>query len=111
MGLQPYVKQLRPRNESYVPHVDKVQTTIKEVKNSEVEAVIKAVGGGKLSEAVFETWVYIVARLSGNKTTPTSADIDKILSEKEIVSTGKKWMDDFRKKIEMEISSLFHKSN
>ena len=100
MGLQPYVKQLRPRNESYVPHVDKVQTTIKEVKNSEVEAVIKAVGGGKLSEAVFETWVYIVARLSGNKTTPTSADIDKILSEKEIVSTGKKWMDDFRKKIE-----------
>ena len=100
MGLQPYVKQLRPRNESYVPHVDKVQTTIKEVKNSEVEAVIKAVGGGKLSEAVVETWVYIVARLSGNKTTPTSADIDKILSEKEIVSTGKKWMDDFRKKIE-----------
>jgi len=25
MSLQKYVKQLRPRNESYVPHIDKVQ--------------------------------------------------------------------------------------
>ena len=30
MGLQPYVKQLRPRNESYVPHVDKVQNFLSE---------------------------------------------------------------------------------
>ena len=98
MSLQKYVKQLRPRNESYVPHVDKVQKTIKEAKDSEVEAVIKAVGGGKLSEAVFETWVYIVARLSGSKTTPTSADIDKVLSDKNVVSDGKKWIKEFRAK-------------
>ena len=104
MGLQPYVKQLRPRNESYVPHVDKVQTTIKEVKNSEVEAVIKAVGGGKLSEAVFETWVYNVARLSGNKTTPTSADIDKILSN----SLAGKSIKTFLNK-EVEKNSIFFK--
>ena len=30
MGLQPYVKQLRPRNESYVPHVDKIQNILSE---------------------------------------------------------------------------------
>ena len=100
MSLKGYVRQLKPITEKYIPPVDKVYKSLKETKDSEIEAVIKAVGGGKLSEAVFETWVYIVARLSGSKTTPTSADIDKILSEKEIVSTGKKWMDDFRKKIE-----------
>ena len=31
MSLQKYVKQLRPRNESYVPHVDKVQTLLERV--------------------------------------------------------------------------------
>ena len=98
MSLQQYVRQVRPRNESYIPPVDKIYKSLKEAKDSEIEAVIKAVGGGKLSEAVFETWVYIVARLSGNKTTPTSSDIDKVLSEKEVVSDGKKWMADFRKK-------------
>jgi len=99
MSLQQYVRQVRPRNESYTPPVDKVQKSLKEAKDSEIEEVIKAVGGGKLSESVFETWVYIVARLAGSKTTPTSSDIDSVLSESEIVSDGKKWMKEFRKKI------------
>ena len=30
MSLQKYVKQLRPRNESYVPHVDKIQNLLTE---------------------------------------------------------------------------------
>ena len=64
----------------------------------EVQELIKAVGGGKLSEATFETWVYIVARLSGSKTKPTSADIDKVLAESEIVSDGKKKIAELRKK-------------
>jgi len=97
--LQQYVRQVRPRNESYTSPVDKVQKSLKEAKDSEIEEVIKAVGGGKLSESVFETWVYIVARLAGSKTTPTSSDIDSVLSESEIVSDGKKWMKEFRKKI------------
>ena len=32
MSLQQYVRQLRPRNESYVPHIDKVQNYISEGK-------------------------------------------------------------------------------
>lgn len=64
----------------------------------EVQELIKAVGGGKLSEATFETWVYIVARLSGSKTKPTSTDIDKVLAESEIVSDGKKKIAELRKK-------------
>ena len=67
-------------------------------ESPEVQELIKAVGGGKLSEATFETWVYIVARLSGSKTKPTSADIDKVLAEKEIVSDGKKKIAELRKK-------------
>ena len=92
-------QQIRPRTKNYVPLLDKVQKSLKEATDSEIEEVIKAVGGGKLSEAVFETWVYIVARLAGSNTTPTSSDIDSVLSESEIVSDGKKWMKEFRKKI------------
>ena len=31
MSLQKYVKQLRPRNESYVPHVDRIQKHLREL--------------------------------------------------------------------------------
>lgn len=79
-------------------HMERISKLVSEETNSEINDVIKAVGGGKMSEAVFETWVYIVARLSGNKTKPTSSDIDKFLEESEIVPEGKKWMTSFRKK-------------
>ena len=36
------------------------------------EDIIKMVPGGKDAEAVYETWVFIVAKLSGNDTLPTS---------------------------------------
>ena len=81
-------QQIRPRTKNYVPLLDKVQKSLKEATDSEIEEVIKAVGGGKLSEAVFETWVYIVARLAGSNTTPTSSDIDSVLSESSIHVRG-----------------------
>ena len=50
MGLQPYVKQLRPRNESYVPHVDKVQNLLVEgLKAEDYEAAI-VIGWHKIHE-------------------------------------------------------------
>ena len=97
--LQKYVRQVNPRNESYTSPVEKINASLKESKDSEAEAVIKEVGGGKMSEAVFETWVYIVARLAGNKTTPTSSDIDAVLTDKNVVSDGKTWIKKFRAKI------------
>ena len=61
MSLQGYVHQLRPRKESYVNHVDKVQNYLSENKNSNIQAVIDAVEGGKIAEAVYESWAFIVA--------------------------------------------------
>jgi len=73
-------------------------TVVSEDIEPGVNELIKSVGGGKLSESTFETWVYIVARLSGSKTKPTSDDIDKVLKESEIVSDGKKKIAELRKK-------------
>ena len=70
---------------------------------SEIDAVIKAVGGGVDAEAVYETWVYIVANLSGLRTLPTSIEINKILKEKsdsEIVPIGRKWIKNLQKNTE-----------
>ena len=39
MPLQQYVKQLKPRNESYVPHVDKIQSFLEEGKLTPSEVV------------------------------------------------------------------------
>ena len=63
------------------------------------EEIIKMVPGGKDAEAVYETWVFIVARLSGSDTLPTAADIDKALSDSEINPVGKKWIKKLRDKI------------
>ena len=63
------------------------------------EEIIKMVPGGKDAEAVYETWVFIVARLSGSNTLPTAEDIDKTLSDSEINPVGKKWIKKIRDKI------------
>ena len=37
MSLQRYVSQLRPRNESYVPHVDRIQKIVSEAYNVPIQ--------------------------------------------------------------------------
>ena len=60
---------------------------------SDVDAVIKAVGGGVDAEAVYETWVYIVAKLPGKtRTLPTWKEVEKIISEPEVVPVGREWI-------------------
>ena len=63
------------------------------------EDIIKMVPSGKDAEAVYETWVFIVARLSGSNTLPTSKDVDNALDDSEINPTGKKWINNLREKI------------
>ena len=48
MSLQPYVRQLNPRNESYTPPVDKVQVIKETYKKAafDMEEVIVAAAGG-----------------------------------------------------------------
>ena len=64
---------------------------------SDVDAIIKAVGGGVDAEAVYETWVFIVAKLSGDDTLPTSSEVDKALNDPEINSKRKSWIQNLQK--------------
>ena len=73
------------------------QVYLKEDKK-EVQDVIKSVGGGNLSESVFEAWAYIIAKTSGSKTLPTIKDVQSSMSESEFDNTGKKWISNFLKK-------------
>ena len=75
------------------------QIYLKEDKK-EVQDVIKSVGGGTLSESVFEAWAYIVAKTSGSKTLPTIRDVETAMSESEFDAKGKKWITDFLSKTE-----------
>ena len=100
MSLQGYVHQLRPRRESYVNHVHKIQSRLTENNEKDVQAVIDAVEGGKIAEAVYESWVFIVATLSGKKTLPTIKDVQSAMSDDEFDDKGRKWITDFLKKTE-----------
>ena len=75
------------------------QVYLKEDKK-EVQDVIKSIGGGKLSESVFEAWAYIIAKTSGSKTLPTIRDVESAMSESEFDDKGKKWITDFLSKTE-----------
>lgn len=75
------------------------QIYLKEDKK-EVQDVIKSVGGGTLSESVFEAWAYIIAKTSGSKTLPTIRDVETAMSESEFDAKGKKWITDFLSKTE-----------
>jgi len=103
--LRKYVRQLNPIQDRYVAPVLKIQS-LKEASDSEVESIIKSIGGGKMSEAVFEAWAYIVAKTSGNKTLPTIKDIQSAMSEKEFDIKGKEWITDFLSKTK-DITFLF----
>lgn len=98
--LQQCVRQVRRRNQFYIPPVDKVQKSLKEAKDSEVQAVIKAVEGGKIAEAVYEAWAYIVATISGKRTLPTIEEVKSAMSDDEFDDKGEKWIKDFLKKTE-----------
>ena len=95
------IRQLRPRNETYTPPVLKIQS-IKEAVDSEVEIILKSIGGGKMSEAVFEAWAFIVATLPGKKTLPTIKDVQSAMSnnKKEFDEKGREWITNFLKKTE-----------
>ena len=100
MSLQKYVRQLRPRTEDYIPPVNKIQNFFVEDKDSDAEAVIKSVEGGKIAEAVYEAWAFIVAKTSGKTTLPTIKDVQSAMSDNEFDDKGKKWITDFLKKTE-----------
>ena len=98
-GITAYGKDLRPRLRMESPLV-KIQKHLVEEKNADVQAVIDAVEGGKIAEAVYEAWAFIVATLPGKRTLPTIEDVQSAMSDSEFDGTGKKWITDFLKKTE-----------
>ena len=57
----------------------------------QVKKIESSVGGGVSAAGVFESWVFIVARLSGSTTRPTPKDVDKALGDTEFHNKGASW--------------------
>ena len=93
-------KRLRPTRKSYVDHVGKIQSHLTEDRERDVKAVINAVEGGKIAEAVYEAWAFIVATLPGKRTLPTIKEVENAMSDDEFDDTGRKWITNFLKKTE-----------
>ena len=70
MSISKYVRQVKTIEQKYVTPLIKIDRFLNEVSESEIDAVIKSVGGGTLSESVFEAWAFIIAKTSGSKTYP-----------------------------------------
>ena len=74
-----------------------LKTYIKEAKATQFEKDIKkiesSVGGGVSAAGVFESWVFIVARLGGKKTRPKVSDINTALAHGEFHNKGAAWFD------------------
>ena len=62
-----------------------------EVHASEINALIKSVGGGSKSAGVFESWVHIVSSISGATKKPNASQVKAALGG-EFHPLGKKWL-------------------
>jgi len=72
----------------YINEAEEKNPHIKEIKE-----ITKSVGGGTKSAGVFESWVHIVATLSGSETLPTVAEVTAASKHDEFHVEGKKWLD------------------
>ena len=63
-----------------------------EVHASEITDLIKSVGGGTKSAAVFESWVHIVSQISGDRRKPTKDEVQKVRGSSEFDPGGDAWL-------------------
>ena len=100
MSLQQYVKQVKPRNESYVPPIDKVQNFLHESvselpqeKQIDVDSLVSAETSTVATE-MYEAAAVIVGmeglKLTGQKLT-------KVMGNSEFSPIAKEWIKDFLK--------------
>ena len=71
----------------YINEAEEKNPHIKEIKE-----ITKSVGGGTKSAGVFESWVHIVATLSGSKTLPTVAEVTAASKHDEFHKEGTSWL-------------------
>ena len=100
MPLQQYVRQVKPRNESYTPHVDKIQNFLHESvaklpqdKEIDVDSLVSA-DESSVSTQMYEAAGVIVGMV-GLKL--TSQKLTTIMSHKQFSPKAKNWIEDFLK--------------
>jgi len=100
MPLQQYVRQVKPRNESYTPPVDKIQNFLHESvaklpqdKEIDVDSLVSA------EESSVSTQMYeaagVIVGMVGLKL--TSQKLTTIMSHKQFSPKAKNWIEDFLK--------------
>ena len=100
MSLQKYVRQVKPRNESYIPPVDRVQNFLHESvsklpqeKQIDVDSLVSAENSTVATE-MYEAAAVIVGmvglKLSGQK-------MSTVMGNSEFSPTAKKWIENFLK--------------
>ena len=100
MSLQKYVRQVKPRTESYIPPVDRVQNFLHESvsklpkdKEIDVDALVQA-EDSTVATQMYEAAGVIVGmeglKLSGQK-------MSTVMGNSEFSPTAKKWIENFLK--------------
>ena len=100
MSLQKYVRQVKPRNESYIPPVDRVQNFLHESdsklpqdKEIDVDALVQA------EDSTVATQMYeaagVIVGMEGLKL--TGPKLTKVMKHDQFSPTAKTWIEDFLK--------------
>jgi len=96
--LQPYVRQVNPRNETYTPPIDKIQKYFDESvaklpqdKELDVDSLVSA-EDSNIATAMYETAAVMIA-MEGLKL--NKSKFETVMKHNEIDSIAKKWIKDF----------------
>ena len=100
MSLQKYVRQVSPRNESYIPPVDRVQNFLHESvsklpqeKQIDVDSLVSA-EDSTVATQIYEAAAVIVG-MEGLKL--TGQKMSTVMGNSEFSPTAKKWIENFLK--------------
>ena len=100
MSLQKYVRQVKPRNESYIPPVDRVQNFLHESvsklpqeKQIDVDSLVSA-EDSTVATQIYEAAAVIVG-MEGLKL--TGQKMSTVMGNSEFSPTAKKWIENFLK--------------
>ena len=94
MSLQQYVRQIKPRDESYIPHVDRIQEAVSKLpqdKELNIASLVSA-ENSSISTQMYEAAGVIVG-MQGLKL--TGADLKKVMSHDQFSPKAKTWIEDF----------------
>ena len=94
MSLQPYIRQLRPRNESYIPHVERVQNLF-EAKGLDLSIVQNTIPGSQTLRG--QVLIDAIKNGTSLETTKGSVVLNWISDSDRITAEGGDWATAFKK--------------